>query len=164
MMRRSPRLPADLSSAVESSAEALILLWGRAQEALGTHASPPQLRVLLILARHGPLTINGLAEQLGAIPSSTSRLCDRLEAGGFLVRGTGSRDRREVTVSLTGAGDSLLTELSRRRRDDLAGVISRMPPSAQVALLEGLAAFRVAAETAAAETTGEGGRNDQMLA
>lgn len=156
MMRYPPRLPADLPSAVEVSAEALIVLWGRAQEALGTHASPPQLRVLLIVARHGPLTINGLAERLGAIPSSTSRLCDRLEAGGFLVRSAGSRDRREVTVSLTAAGESLLSELGHRRREDLAGVLARMTPASQAALLEGLTAFRAAAENA--------GEGDQMLA
>lgn len=132
------------------------MLWGRAQEALGTHASPPQLRVLLIVARNGPLTINGLAERLGAIPSSTSRLCDRLEASGFVVRSSGSKDRREVTVSLTAAGESLLSELSRRRRQDLAGVLSRMTPASQTALLEGLVAFQQATEDA--------GAGDQMLA
>ncbi|WP_158566882.1 MarR family winged helix-turn-helix transcriptional regulator [Actinomadura craniellae] len=147
-MRHSPRLPPDLPAAVEASAEALIVLWGRAQEALGTHASAPQLRVLLIVARAGPLTINGLAEHLGAIPSSTSRLCDRLEAAGLLVRSTGEHDRREVSVSLTTAGGNLLAELGRRRRDDLAAILARMTPTSQAALLEGLTAFRAAAEDA----------------
>lgn len=162
MMRHPARLPADLPAAVETSAEALIVLWGRAQEALGTHASQPQLRLLLIVARHGPLTINGLAERLGAIPSSTSRLCDRLEAAGFLVRSAGAKDRREVAVSLTADGESLLAELGRRRRDDLAGVLDRMPPSSQAALLEGLAAFRAAAEGGG--QAGGDAKNDQMLA
>lgn len=159
-MRRSP--PVDVSAAVESAAESLIVLWGRAQEALGTYASPPQLRVLLIVARHGPLNINGLAERLGAIPSSTSRLCDRLESAGFLTRGSVARDRREVAVSLTQAGRELLDELGQRRRDDLDSVLELMSPGEQTALLEGLRAFHSAVERSG--DTGNGDASDQLPA
>jgi DNA-binding MarR family transcriptional regulator len=159
-MRRRPP-PEEMPAAVESAAEALIVLWGRAQEALGTFASPPQLRVLLIVARHGPLNINGLAERLGAIPSSTSRLCDRLESAGFLTRGSVARDRREVAVSLTPAGRDLLAELGRRRRADLEDVLEQMAPAAQAALLEGLRAFQSAAEQSG---TVAGDASDQLPA
>lgn len=148
VMRYPGGLPDDVPAVVESTAEALMVLWGRAQEAFGTHASPSQLRVLLIVNRYGRLTINGLAEHLGAIPSSTSRLCDRLEAAGFLRRDSGVSDRREVTVALTAEGEELLGELGRRRRDDLGAVIEQMPPAAQAALIQGLEAFREAAEQA----------------
>jgi len=124
-------LPDDLPSAVESAAEPLMIAWGRAQEALGAHASPSQLRVLLIIARHGSVTINGLADRMGAIPSSASRLCDRLEGSGLLARGQGEHDRREVNVALTHAGSELLAELGRRRRGDLEAILNRMPPAAQ---------------------------------
>lgn len=149
-------LPDDLPAAVESAAEALMVAWGRAQEALGTHASPSQLRVLLIIDRHDSVTINGLADRMGAIPSSASRLCDRLEASGLIARGPGQHDRREVTVALTNAGHDLLAELGRRRRDDLEAILTRMPPAAQAALVFGLTAFREAADEAA--------DYDQMLA
>src|SRR5437764_8474868 len=99
---------ADLLAAVEAAAEALVIVWGRAQEALQQPVSASQLRALLVIDMAGEINLNGLADKLGAIPSSASRLCDRLQAAGLLTRAAGRTDRREVVLSLTADGRSLL--------------------------------------------------------
>ncbi|WP_202124356.1 helix-turn-helix domain-containing protein [Actinomadura physcomitrii] len=76
--------------------------------------------------------------------SSASRLCDRLEAAGLLIRDPG-RDRREVTVRLSADGQALLDRLRVRRRAELAGVLEAMPAPARAALLRGLSEFHEAA-------------------
>lgn len=131
----------DIATAVEATAEALIVVWGRAQEAPGIRVSPVQLRALTIVERHDAINVNGLAEELGAIPSSASRLCDRLEAAGLLARDSRAADRREVNLRLTHDGRMLLAELRERRRQDLAEILGAMTPPARAALVEGLTEF-----------------------
>jgi len=136
---------ANLSAAVEAAAETLVIVWGRAQEALLQPVSASQLRALLVIDMAGAVNLNGLAEKLGAIPSSASRLCDRLQAAGLLTRSAGRTDRREVVLSLTPDGRNLLRTMQTTRRTDIAKVLDAMSPDDQAALLAGLEAFRTAA-------------------
>jgi DNA-binding MarR family transcriptional regulator len=140
---REPLPPAEpLAAAVEEAASFLAALWNRETEDLPTSAT--QLHVLLIIERHRDINLSGLASQLGALASSASRLCDRLEAAGLLHRLPGS-SRRAVILRLSPEGRALLHRLRRQRREDLARVLSRMPPAARTALAAGLSQFRAAA-------------------
>jgi DNA-binding MarR family transcriptional regulator len=136
---------ADLSAAIEAAAETLVIVWGRAQESLRPPASGSQLRALLVVEHAGEINLNGLAEQLGAIPSSASRLCDRLQASGLLARTPGRTDRREVTLSLTRDGRELLASMRAARQAELGRVLAAMPAGDRERLLAGLASFRTAA-------------------
>jgi DNA-binding MarR family transcriptional regulator len=140
------RRPADLSAAVEAAAEALLIVWGRAQESLQPSVSASQLRALLVIERTGEMNLNGLAEELGAIPSSASRLCDRLQAAGLIARDAGRTDRREVVLSLTPDGRRLLHTRRTTRRADIDRVLAAMSDHDRAALLAGLEGFRAAAE------------------
>ena len=84
----------------------------------------------------------------GALPSSASRLCDRLEAAGLLTRDTGRASRRAVSLRLTADGEDLLEQARRRRRAQIAQVLDVMPPAGRTELADGLAAFQRAAEPA----------------
>jgi DNA-binding MarR family transcriptional regulator len=139
-------LSADPSAAVEAAAEALVIVWGRAQEALQQPVSASQLRALLVIDMSGEINLNGLAEELGAIPSSASRLCDRLQAAGLLIRSAGRTDRREVVLSLTADGRNLLHTMRTTRRADIGRVLAAMSDHDRAALLTGLEGFRAAAE------------------
>src|SRR4029453_18240729 len=86
---------AGAAAAGEAAASALVIALGRAEEKVLPRGSGSQLRALLIISRHAPTNLTQLAEELGAIPSSASRLCDRLVAAGLVTRRTGSADRRE---------------------------------------------------------------------
>jgi DNA-binding MarR family transcriptional regulator len=138
--------PADLSAAIEAAAETLVLVWGRAQETLRQPVSASQMRALLVVEQAGEINLNGLAEELGAIPSSASRLCDRLQAAGLLARTASETDRREVLLSLTADGRGLLRSMRTTRRADIARVLVGMSVPEQEALLAALERFRTAAE------------------
>jgi DNA-binding MarR family transcriptional regulator len=103
------------------------------------------LRVLTIVAGNRHTNMSRLAETLGVVPSSASRLCDRLEATGLLRRVADPRDRREVRLLLTPASRRVLADLRERRREALADVLDRMPPEAQQELVRALRAFETAA-------------------
>lgn len=144
--QRPDRSGTDLTAAVEQAAERLVVLWGQAQQSVGTRVSPSQLQALMIVQRHGQINLNGLAVALEAMPSSASRLCDRLQAAGLLARTASPANRREVMLALTRDGQRLLTEVSDTRRRDLARVLRRMSPAGRQALLSGLTEFAASAE------------------
>lgn len=91
-----------------------------AAEAVGL--TPQQHQALLAIrgARSsGRLTVGALAEQLLVRPHSAVGLVSRLAAENLVRREAGTRDRREVHVSLTAKAEGLLERLSRAHRDEL---------------------------------------------
>ncbi|MFB9556510.1 MarR family transcriptional regulator [Streptomyces roseoviridis] len=127
-----------------TAVELLEVVWGRASTA---PTSASQLRVLHILEHHDGINLRTLAETLASTPPSTSRLCDRLQAAGFVERVMGAEDRREVRLHLSGRGRVFLAELRARREQELQKVLAGMPAAKRVALLEGLEAFCSTAAT-----------------
>ncbi|QXJ22771.1 MarR family transcriptional regulator [Actinomadura graeca] len=134
---------AESAAALDEAASTLMDIWSRPHTAADVPVPSTQLRALFILER-GPVNVSRLAAGLGALVSSASRLCDRLEASGLLLRDPG-RDRREVTVRLTPGGQEVLDRLRTRRLEELAQVLATMPAPARDALLWGLAEFHEAA-------------------
>src|SRR5579859_8014911 len=63
--------------------------------------------------------VGELAERLQIQHHSAVELVDRLEAGGYVIRQRGSRDRREVLLSLTPKGERVLRELSLHHGNEL---------------------------------------------
>ncbi|MBM7080603.1 MULTISPECIES: MarR family winged helix-turn-helix transcriptional regulator [Micromonospora] len=137
--------PPDLAAAIDAAAEALVGVLDSATSRHQVAVPPTQLRVLALIRDRPETNVNGLAELLDVVPSSASRLCDRLEATGLLRRTPDPRDRREVRLVLTAAAVSLLTELRERRHRAVQAVLDRMPPRAQHELLLALLAFGHAA-------------------
>jgi DNA-binding MarR family transcriptional regulator len=134
----------EIATAVESTVEALLGVLDAARLAQVPAVPPAQLRVLTIVAGNRHTNMSRLAEALDVVPSSASRLCDRLEATGLLRRVPDPRDRREVRLLLTPSARRLLDDLRTRRRDALAVVLERMTPAAREELVRALRAFQVA--------------------
>ena len=141
------RLPddEDLARLVTSQAEALVRLWDRAEDWSVPRLSPAQIKVLTLLRFRGPMNLTSLAREFGAIPSSTSRLCDRLEAAGLLARSVPPDNRREVVLRVSREGLRRLEAFDVTRREDFAAVLDRMDSGDTAALVAGLAAFASAA-------------------
>ncbi|QGN48776.1 MarR family transcriptional regulator [Micromonospora sp. WMMD558] len=144
-MERSP----DLAAAIDGAAEALVGVLDSAVSRQQLTVSPTQLRVLSLLSSRPDTNVNGLAELLDVVPSSASRLCDRLEATGLLRRVGDPRDRREVRLVPTPAAEALLCEVRDRRHRAVQAVLDRMPGRVQQELLVALLAFSRAAASAA---------------
>lgn len=131
---------------VAAEAESLVRLWDRAEDWAVPRISPSQVKVLGLLRYRGQMSLSALSEEIGAIPSSTSRLCDRLAAAGLLEREVPAEDRRAVRISLSKQGWRRLESFDRARREDFSFVLEKMTPQTRHALLEGLRAFGAAAQ------------------
>ncbi|MBO2462078.1 MarR family winged helix-turn-helix transcriptional regulator [Actinomadura violacea] len=139
-------VPDDVTAAVERVLSAAALLWSRADQGLEPAVSPIQLRAVEAIARFGTPNLGRLAEELGAIPSSASRLCDRLEAAGLVVRESAVADRREIIVRLSKQGERLYSELTRRRRAAVREVLAQLSPGSRGRLIDALTEFDLARE------------------
>ena len=67
----------------------VLRLAARASAKATQRVSTSQLQALLVLQERGPMNLTALADELGAIPSSATRLCDRLVAADLITRETG---------------------------------------------------------------------------
>ncbi len=143
MTSKPSALPAGqvLPDAVARNAQSLVLIWDRAEDWAVPRIPPSQARVLSVLERNGTMNLTQLARATGAIASSASRLCDRLEAAGLIERETSAGSRREVTLRLSGEGQRRLDAFAATRRADIDEVLQRMTPVGQRSLLEGLQQF-----------------------
>lgn len=95
--------------------------------------SLPQFRLLLVLDQRGRSTSTECARALGVVGSSVTRLADRLDASGHLVRGTDPANRSVVTLELTEAGRRLVTGVGTVRRRALRRVLDRLAPEDRAA-------------------------------
>ncbi|MFD6339171.1 MarR family winged helix-turn-helix transcriptional regulator [Streptomyces sp. NPDC060131] len=135
-----------VAEAACAASELLEVLWGRGQEAAPSGpVSPSQLRALLVIEKREGANLRALGEVLGSRPSSLSRLCDRMEAMGLVVRSPSPTSRREVELRLSLRGHQVLDEYRAFRTREVGLVLEQMDPSDIMTLTEGLAAFRTAA-------------------
>lgn len=135
-----------VTEAACTASELLEVLWGRGQETAPTGpVSPSQLRALLVIEQHEGANLRTLGEVLGSRASSLSRLCDRMEAMGLVVRSPSPTSRREVELRLDRRGHTVLDEYRAFRTREVGIVLERMDPSDVLTLAEGLSAFRAAA-------------------
>jgi len=131
-----------VAAAVTETAELLEILFERAREASPRPLSTSQVRAVVALDHHDGLNLRALADLLGSTPPLVSRLCDRLEAVGFLERLPSSRSRRELVLRLSDRGRAYLRDLRARRRESLQAALLKLSPEARSALATGLREFR----------------------
>jgi DNA-binding MarR family transcriptional regulator len=159
----------DLSHEATRSAgditELLDVMWERARQATATATAPAstsQLRLMYLVDRAGPedgIRMRAACKQLGAAAPSVSRLCDRLQAIGFLERRPCPDSGREVVLRLTGAGRTHLRRIREQRETMLHQAIDAMPHGERHALAVGLAGLHsklTATGTAGRDTAGDG--------
>ncbi|MEV1144482.1 MarR family transcriptional regulator [Micromonospora sp. NPDC049799] len=134
-----------MAAELDAAAGALVAVWEAARESTTSRVSGAQLRVIMVVEQHDGINLRRLANRLGMLLSSASRLCDRLVAAGMLEREPGRLDRREISLHLTGESRQLLAELRHHRRQQLAAILADMSPEGVQALLAGLCEFDDAA-------------------
>ena len=72
-------------------------------------------------------------------------MCDRLVRKGLVRRHRQSGDRRAVRIALTAAGRDLVTEVSQRRRAELARLLGALPAEEHEPVIAAFRAFAAAA-------------------
>jgi DNA-binding MarR family transcriptional regulator len=112
------------------ASRAMVALAGRTLAELDPDVTLPQSRALIVLASRGPQRVTDIAADLGVAPSTATRMCDRLVRKGLIRRYRSSSNRREVRLSLTTSGQSLVRDLTKRRRAELARYVEAIPSDA----------------------------------
>jgi DNA-binding MarR family transcriptional regulator len=159
------REPQDAPRAARELIELLEVLWERGKDLVPSNpVSASQLRVLYSLDREEGINLRALGELLGSTPPSVSRLCDRLEALGYVQRTASPVSRREVELHLTTHGRTYLRILRAKRQDALQEVIAEMTPAERKALLAGLTSFQDALDEAGSVSRREAAGDDARSA
>lgn len=135
----------EVVEALLAASRAMVALAARSLAGLDADVTLPQFRALVVLATRGPQRAVDIATELGVNPSTGTRMCDRLVRKGLVRRARTAGDRRVVRLALTPDGKSLVAEVNRRRRDELARIVAAVPARSHSALIRGLRAFTVAA-------------------
>ena len=111
----------------------------------------PQWRVLVLVSQ-GACNVSTVAEDLRIHASNATRICDRLVNAGLVRRRRDTDDRRNVVLTLTGAGRRVYNKAMRARRIQVERAMARMSPPQRRAFIKGMAAF---AEAVATERDGD---------
>jgi DNA-binding MarR family transcriptional regulator len=98
----------------------------------------PQFRALVLLEQRGSMTVGALAAALGVVPSTATRMCDRLTAKKLVRRVTDRGNRRRVSVSLSGEGQRLIEQSTRRRSTQIAHLLASIPEADQQRIADAL--------------------------
>ncbi|MGW7535979.1 MarR family transcriptional regulator [Amycolatopsis sp. NPDC054798] len=142
---REQAVPDGPTAGAASLAELFEAVLGSVRDVPPHPLSAPQLRAVLALELQDGITLRELAERLGSTSPLASRLCDRLEAVGFLQRLPSARSRRELTLRLSERGRAYLRNLRARRRDAIQTVLAGMSPAGRAALAAGLREYQAIA-------------------
>ena len=81
------------------------------RELAGRGITTQQAALMLVTRLHGGHVVGHLADPLGTDTAGLTRLVDRLEAKGLVIRSASPSDRRAVDLELTPAGQALVPEL-----------------------------------------------------
>jgi DNA-binding MarR family transcriptional regulator len=105
-----------------------------------TDLSWPEFELLMRLevAADRPLQMSEIATQLVGSPSGTTRIADRLEKDGLIVRETPRENRRIVLVQLTDHGRKVLGEAEQTFRTTLHETFGSHLADSEVAELRGV--------------------------
>ena len=109
----------------------------RASDQVGA-LSPVQLRALTALQEYGPSNLAQLAEEMGVTVSTASRLVDRLVGAEWVNRRQASHNRREISLTLTSQGKSLLRRYDDERLGRLQNCLTGLAPDRQDAVVAAL--------------------------
>lgn len=95
-----------------------------------------EARVLYEVARGEGLTASDLVRNLGLDPGYLSRILARFEGRGLLERVPSEADGRRRLLRLTAAGGDAFSELDRRSREEVAGMLRGLSEGDQDRLLD----------------------------
>jgi DNA-binding MarR family transcriptional regulator len=135
----------ELVTAVLTASRALVGVSARSLAELGESVTITQFRSLVVLDGHDGINLNGLAEELDVTASTAMRMIDRLLSVGLVTRQDNPVNRREVLLGLTEEGSELVDRVTRRRRADIAKIVTAMPAERRTELVAALHAFADAA-------------------
>ena len=111
------------------------ILWKQALELDLTYS---QAQVLFHLARNQNSPMTDVARTFGITLPAVTQVVDRLESKRFVERTSSRRDRRQVLLTLTKAGQALVRDLEASQINGLTDVLQRLQPGERKEVIRGL--------------------------
>jgi DNA-binding MarR family transcriptional regulator len=135
----------ELVTAVLTASRALVGVSARSLAEVEDTVTITQFRTLVVLDNLGHINLLALAEELDVNSSTAMRMIDRLLVAGLVTRQENPDNRREVLLGLTADGTRLVETVTRRRRAEIAKIVTAMPAERRAELVTALHSFADAA-------------------
>ncbi len=90
--------------------------------------SGPQLQLLELLHKQGPMRMSDLADKLDVTLGAITSLADRMIKGSYVIRERSEEDRRVVNLKLTPEGKDLLNTFSESRNVAIERFLCNLTP------------------------------------
>ena len=103
-----------------------IFAYDRSDPLFNSHLTLTQIKILMLLARHGNVSGGELAGLLGVGLAALSGMVDRLVALDLVVRTEDLRDRRVRRIGLTKAGSELISGILDAGAERMRKLLSRL--------------------------------------
>lgn len=129
---------ADVVDAVLAANRVFVAVAAGALANLEPEITLPQFRALVLIDIHRSMTVAELAEALGVVPSTATRMCDRLVSKELVDRTVDSANRRQMTLTLRAEGVALIAQSTRRRKREINRLLKSISPEAQADLATSL--------------------------
>lgn len=134
-----------LVEAVLTASRVLVAISAKSLAGADEHVTLPQYRTLVVLQARGPQSLQQLSEDLQVVPSTATRMCDRLVRKQLMRRGAATDDRREVELAITPKGSAIVDAVIARRRAEISRIVGRMGAQGRADLVAALQQFAAAA-------------------
>jgi DNA-binding MarR family transcriptional regulator len=139
----------ELVNAVLDASRSLVRIIAVSIESAPVEVTLAQFRALVVLSTRGPCQMSVLAQDLQIAPSTTTRMVERLERKGLVLREASPASRRAVELVLTELGGQIVAHVTAIRRREVERALAAIPPSRRSAALQGFTEFARAADGAA---------------
>ena len=135
----------EVTDAVLTASRVLVAIAAGSIAPIEDQVTLSQYRALVVLHGRGPQSLAQLAAELQVVPSTATRMCDRLERKRLIERRPVPENRREVEVRIADAGRRIVAQVARHRRKTLRAIVDRLDDGERAALVQALSAFAEAA-------------------
>lgn len=134
-----------LVEAVLTASRVLVGISARSLADASEDVTLAQYRTLVVLQARGPQSLQQLADELQVVPSTATRMCDRLVRKELIRRDTPPDNRREVELGITKRGAAIVDAVTKRRRAAIRKIVEKMPEARRADLVAALQEFSRAA-------------------
>lgn len=129
---------ADIVDAVLAANRVFVAVAAGALAGLEPEVTMPQFRALVLIDMNEAMTVARLADALGVVPSTATRMCDRLVAKHLISRTADRTNRRKVTLRLQPRGRRLIEESTAQRTREISTLLTAIPAASQSELAHAL--------------------------
>lgn len=129
---------ADIVDAVLAANRVFVAVAAGALANLEPEVTLPQFRALVLIDMQESMTVAELAEAMDVVPSTATRMCDRLVAKELVDRAVDGANRRQMTLTLRPEGRALIAQSTRRRKREVNRLLKSIPAEKQADLAAAL--------------------------